>query len=114
MSVVPRTAASSKKSCVLQASSGLRENRPTRTVITRSLFRSDSTHRKPLSLKQRREREKSQRFLIKSGLSPRSDFDFGGYGRLKPLRPPLMRENGVKKNWDVFAGWRGNTWAKAL
>ena len=60
MSVVLRTAASSKKSCVLQASSGLRENRPTRTVITRSLFRSDSTHRKPLSLKQRREREKSE------------------------------------------------------
>ena len=23
--------------------------------------------------------------------------------RLKPLERPLMRENGVRKNWDVFA-----------
>ena len=52
MSVVVRTVASSKKSCVLQASAGLRENRPTRTAITRSLRRSDSTHRKPLSLEE--------------------------------------------------------------
>ena len=26
--------------------------------------------------------------------------------RVKPLWRPLMRENGVKKNWDVFAGRR--------
>ena len=52
MSVTLWTAAWSKKSCVLHASSGFRENRPTRTVITRSLLRSDSTHRKPLSLEE--------------------------------------------------------------
>ena len=64
MSVVVRTVASSKKSCVLQASAGLRENRPTRTAITRSLRRSDSTHRKPLSLK-------NHKWFLS-----RSDFDF--------------------------------------
>ena len=74
MSVVVRTVAGSKKSCVLQASAGLRENRPTRTAITRSLRRSDSTHRKPLSLKNRL-----------PFLAPAPPFNPFYQGRLRPV-----------------------------